>query len=169
MKKVLILDTSILCVWLAVPGKESCGPANDRWDKKRVDTIIAREKKRGTTFVLPLATLLETGNHIAQAPDHRHGKATELGKLIALTADGESPWAAFTHQHELWSPAALRELSKSWPSHAAKRLSIGDATIHKVAEYYQASGFLVEILTGDQQLKSLEPAPPPLVPRRRAR
>ena len=25
MKKVLIIDTSILCVWLKVPGKETCG------------------------------------------------------------------------------------------------------------------------------------------------
>ena len=39
----------------------------------------------------------------------------------------------------------------------------------KVAEYYQSSGFSVEILTGDRQLKSLEPARAPLVPRRRAR
>ena len=25
MKKVLIIDTSIMCVWLQVPGKETCG------------------------------------------------------------------------------------------------------------------------------------------------
>lgn len=25
MVKVLIFDTSILCVWLGVPGKETCG------------------------------------------------------------------------------------------------------------------------------------------------
>ncbi len=29
MKKVLIIDTSILCVWLEVPGKDSCGPKDD--------------------------------------------------------------------------------------------------------------------------------------------
>ena len=24
MKKVLVIDTSVLCVWLKVPGKETC-------------------------------------------------------------------------------------------------------------------------------------------------
>ncbi len=33
MKKVLILDTSILCVWLDVPGMDTCGPDDDKWDK----------------------------------------------------------------------------------------------------------------------------------------
>ena len=27
MKKVLVIDTSVLCVWLKVPGKETCGPS----------------------------------------------------------------------------------------------------------------------------------------------
>ena len=31
-KRVLILDTSVLCCWLQVPGKEEAGPVNDRWD-----------------------------------------------------------------------------------------------------------------------------------------
>lgn len=29
-KRVLILDTSVLCCWLQVPGKETAGPANHR-------------------------------------------------------------------------------------------------------------------------------------------
>ena len=33
MRKVLILYTSILCVWLEVRDMESCGPDNDRWRK----------------------------------------------------------------------------------------------------------------------------------------
>lgn len=32
MKKVLDVDTSVLCVWLKVPGKETCGPSNDHRD-----------------------------------------------------------------------------------------------------------------------------------------
>jgi len=30
MKKVLIMDTSILCVWLDVPGMATCGPDDDK-------------------------------------------------------------------------------------------------------------------------------------------
>ncbi|MFO0755393.1 MAG: hypothetical protein U0359_02815 [Byssovorax sp.] len=169
MRKVLIVDTSILCVWLSVPGKESCGSDADRWDKRRVDQVLDRERANKTTFVLPLATIIETGNHIAQAPGDRFARASELGKLIALTADGTSPWAAFTQQSELWSPEGLRALSTTWPHVAANRLSIGDATIGKVAAYYADCGYAVEILTGDAQLKALEPRGAARVPRRRSR
>src|SRR5262245_14597122 len=103
MKKVLVIDTSILCVWLGVAGKETCGRARDRWDKGRVDQIIARERKAGTTFVLPLATIIETGNHIAQGTGDRcHTEAQRLATLMAEAADGKSPWAAFTQQAVLW-------------------------------------------------------------------
>ena len=37
MKHLLIIDTSILCIWLDVPGMEICGPGHDRWDKMRVE------------------------------------------------------------------------------------------------------------------------------------
>lgn len=40
MKKVLIFDTSILCVWLDVPGMDSCGSNQDKWDKARVQQKI---------------------------------------------------------------------------------------------------------------------------------
>ena len=167
-EKVLVFDTSILCVWLGVPGKETCGPKEDRWDKERVEQRIRSEPKR-TIFVLPLATILETGNHIAQAPRDRFAKANELGKLIAAAADGKSPWAAFILQSELWGTEALQFLATTWPKLANEHLSIGDATIEKVANYYEKMGYPVEILTGDQQLKSREPAPTAPVPRRRHR
>ncbi len=59
-----------LCVWLAVPGMGTCVPDNEKWDKPRVDTKINAEIEAKATLVLPLATLIETGNHIAQA-NHR--------------------------------------------------------------------------------------------------
>ena len=77
MKRVLIIDTSILCVWLGVPALDSCGPATDKWDKQRVDEKIQAEEASHTTFVLPLATIIETGNHIAQAIHSRKERANE--------------------------------------------------------------------------------------------
>lgn len=82
MKKVLVLDTSILCVWLQVPGKDSCGPDSDRWDKQRVDERIKVAVKDRATFVLPLATIIETGNHISQAAHSRKERAEALADLI---------------------------------------------------------------------------------------
>ena len=40
---------------------------------------------------------------------------------------------------------------------AVKGISIGDATIKDVAEYYAEAGYEVEILTGDVGLKSYQP------------
>lgn len=47
MRKVLIIDTSVLCVWLQVDGMESCGPDNDRWTYERVYKKIIEEQEKG--------------------------------------------------------------------------------------------------------------------------
>jgi len=166
-RKVLILDTSVLCCWLKVPGKEAAGPSTDRWDHARIEQLLDDERQQGSTFVLPIATLIETGNHIAQAPEYRYERALALAGHLRDTSDATSPWAAFTEQSTLWAPANLRLLAENWPRLAAAGTSIGDATIRDVAEYYAGAGFTVEILTGDQGLKAHEPATPALIPRRR--
>lgn len=47
--------------------------------------------------------------------------------------------------------------------------SIGDASIAEVANYYSASGFEVEIFTGDAGLKAFEPSVKMEIPRRKRR
>jgi len=167
MRQVLILDTSVLCVWLAVPGKESCGPVRDRWTRGRVVAHLERAVADGATLVLPLASIIETGNHISQGAGNRYDKALDLAQVIRDTADEKTPWAAFTDQSVLWDARRLRALAEEWPQLAAERLSIGDVTIKHVAEHYASMGCRVEILTGDQGLKAHEPAQPPPIPRRR--
>ncbi|TWI72223.1 hypothetical protein LZ24_01629 [Desulfobotulus alkaliphilus] len=167
MRRVIIFDTSILCVWLAIPGMDVCGSAENRWDKKRVAKRIEAGFKEKALFVLPLATLIETGNHIAQASHSRKEFADALADLMRKSADSEAPWAAFSQQSDLWLPASLKKLADSWPLLAAQQISFGDATIKDVAELYHRMGFTTEILTGDQSLKAHEPLVPVAVPRRR--
>jgi hypothetical protein len=167
VKKVLIIDTSILCVWLDVPGMDSCGPDHDKWDRQRIDSKLTREMTAKTTFVLPLASIIETGNHIAQAAHHRKECAEALANLMRKSADVESPWAAFSDQSVLWSAGKLKGLADTWPALAVQKLSLGDATIKDVADHYAQMGYAVEILTGDQGLKAHEPVKPAVVPRRR--
>lgn len=160
MAKVLVFDTSILCVWLEVPGKETCGPGNDSWDKNRVAELVEAERQSGSTFVLPLAAIIETGNHISQCEGDRHAIANRLADMIRQTADEVSPWAAFIQQAEMWNRDRLKKLADDWPNLAAQRFSIGDATIKDVAEFYARTGIKhVEIVTGDQQLRAYQPAP----------
>jgi len=167
MKKVLILDTSILWVWLQVPKMDTCGSDNDKWDYERVDKFIKEEIRASTTLVLPLATIIETGNHIAQSGVKRRETAQALAKIMIEAADEKSPWAAFTHQSELWESEEMKNLATSWPDLADRKISIGDATIKTVAEYYAKMGFQVEIMTGDMGLKAFEPTTPVRPPRRR--
>ena len=166
-RKVVIFDTSVLCCWLKVPGKDTCGPDHDKWNFDRIDKKIAAEMTKSSAFVLPLATIIETGNHITQTAGDRYVLAQLLAELIQKTAAGTEPWAAFSQQSPLWDNENLLKLADAWPQLAAQKLSIGDATIKDVADYYSASGCKVEILTGDQGLKMHEPAVPPPVPRRR--
>jgi hypothetical protein len=167
MRRVLIIDTSILCVWLNVPGKDACGPDLDKWDKQRVKRKLDEELQKKTTFVLPLASIIETGNHISQARHSRKERGDALAELMRKSADEKSPWAAFSDQSYLWTAEKLKELADSWPDLAAQKLSLGDATIKNVAEYYAQLGYAVEILTGDQGLKAYEPVTPVAIPRRR--
>jgi hypothetical protein len=67
----------------------------------------------------------------------------------------------------LWQTDNLQLLAETWPTLASGGLSIGDATIKDVAEYYAKAGYSVEILTGDAGLKAHEPAHPIPQPRRR--
>lgn len=152
-KNVMILDTLILCIWLKVPGKETCGSAASCIDFAKVDEEIQSAVAMNYTLVLPLATIIETGNHIAQAPQWRHERATDFAGLMEKAANESTPWAAFSDQQTLWSPDGLKNLAAKWPDLAAKKLSIGDATISEVADYYAKMGYSVEIYTGDKGLK----------------
>lgn len=167
MRKVLIIDTSVLCVWLQVSGYENCGPDHDKWDLARVRAKLDVEKEAGATFVLPLASIIETGNHITKLGGDKFLPATRLAEVMKLSADQATPWAAFGDQAQLWSPEQLKILAEKWPPLAAQKLSLGDATIADVAEYYAKTGWRVEMLTGDQGLKAYEPTVPVLMPRRR--
>ncbi|MDZ8237166.1 MAG: hypothetical protein RMZ69_08360 [Nostoc sp. ChiQUE01a] len=169
MRKVLIIDTSILCVYLGVPGKETCGSENDKWDKKRVEDRFQEEEKQGTKFILPIATIIETGNHIAQASSKRYEIAQAFADILVKVADGVIPWGVFeTQVGELWNSEQLKQLASEWPILASRKFSIGDATIKTVAEYYAktSSTFQVEIFTGDGGLKAYEPVSPPPTRRR---
>lgn len=129
--------------------------------------LLEQERANDSTFVLPIATLIETGNHIAQAARERFERANSLAMYLREAADAKSPWAAFTDQSSLWQPDNLRALAESWPELASGGTSIGDHTIKDVAEYYAKAGYFVEILTGDAGLKAYEPVQPVAIPRRR--
>ena len=167
-KKVLILDSCVLCVWLKVPGKETFGSKGDRVDYDMVKAKIEHEMDAGTTFVLPLASIIETGNHITHA-DNNYTQIQQFADLMVASADEKTPWAAFTQQGTLWNTDGLKALAERWRKTAPAKQSLGDASIVDVAYFYCQMGYEVEIFTGDKMLKSHQP-PKPVeigIPRRR--
>ena len=168
--KALIFDTSVMCCWLKISGKESCGPDEDRWDHARISELVEIEERSGSTFVIPVATIIETGNHIAQSAGDRYDLASVLAEKLRAAAEERAPWAAFEDQSGLWSSRKLIQLCQEWPNLAAQGIGIGNTTIKEVAEFYASTGSIsVEILTGDKGLKAYQPAVSPPTPRRRAR
>jgi len=165
--KAIILDTSILCVWLRVPGKETCGPDDNRWTYDTVKQTIESEIQAGATLVLPLAAIIETGNHIAQAHGDKYQIVNEFVSHIEQTLDGNVPWTAFTDQTRLIKNDRLKNILSKWKETALTGQSLGDALIVDVADYYAEYGMPVKILTGDQGLKAYEPSEPAAIPRRR--
>lgn len=169
MLSAIIWDTSVLDVYLQVPGKQTCGPAEELWDKPRIDQLVQQRAASGTLFVMPVAAILECGNHIAQASGDRFKLAGQLAQLILAVADGQAPWAAIADHEQLWSPEALRQLARDWPIHAAQKISLADLSIQRIARHYARAGFAVEILTGDRGLQALAPTVPTVErPRRRS-
>jgi hypothetical protein len=171
MTKVLIIDTSILCVWLKIPGKETCGTTVDKWDKSRVDHKLKCEIEAGTDLILPLAAIVEAGNLICQINgSYRYELAHALEKIVADAADAQTPWGAFTAQASLWDCENLKKLANKWATELVQQnISVGDATMIALAAYYaEFPGCKVEIFTGDNRLKAYEPIPPLDIPKRRS-
>jgi hypothetical protein len=168
MQQIVVLDTSVLCCWLQVPGKETAGSGDQKWNFARIDDLLKRRLNDGCYLVLPLATVLETGNHISQAQALRFEVAKELCRLLNEAIDGNVPWTAFIEQAVLFTPEKLKSVVEHWPALAAGGTSIGDYLIIDVARYYSDAGMKVEILTGDEGLKAYEPVQTIAPPRRRS-
>ena len=169
-KKVWIIDTSVLLVWLGVPNKTPFEIDGETWDKNYIEKLIQQARNStNITLVLPLATLIETGNNIAQIKSpygsQRYPLAEKLANILIEAINEKSPWAAFTAQYDLWEGEKLKELATKWPDLAKQAdskkdkggLSMGDVTIKWIADHYAKMGLQVETLTGDKGLKSYEP------------
>lgn len=90
MSEIVLLDTSVYLNVLDVPGWNQARESVFREFKTRID--------RGDTFLLPMASIWETGNHIADLPDggRRRQFAEKLISELELAFAGEAPYSA-TH------------------------------------------------------------------------
>jgi hypothetical protein len=144
-KKLAVVDSSILCVWLRVPGKETCG----QWEHDAVDSLIKKMVCDGTGLVLPFPSLIEVGNHIANAASGRYETAQKFSQFIKDAISGTKPWTLFAEQKIMFEGTKLHVLADAFPTAAARGTSLADLAITNIANYYRGIGYAVDILTGD--------------------
>jgi hypothetical protein len=88
MRTVVIVDTSVLCNVLDIPGKNQ--------DRADILAEFRRYVDSGANLILPLTVIHEAGNFIAQLADGRvrRAEAEKFSTQIGLALEGEAPWQA---------------------------------------------------------------------------
>ena len=124
MANIVIVDTSILLNVLNVPLKSD--------QRAEVREQLERHIDRGDQLFLPIATVLETGNHIAQNGDgnQRRRCAQRFVATVRTAVEDSVPWAL--------APLPDNETLVSWlddfPDSATSGVGIGDHSIRKIWE-----------------------------------
>lgn len=86
MSSICIIDTTVFLNLLNVPGRNQ--------DKDKVTASFKEYADLGATFILPMATIIETGNHIAQNGDGgtRRKTAQRFCKAVKGAFSGDAPY-----------------------------------------------------------------------------
>lgn len=127
---VRIIDTSVLVNILDIPNMNQ----NHTEAMDEFKTLI---KSNQDTLILPLATIIETGNHIAHISDGniRREKAGLFAKYLEKTAKGEAPWEYYCRELD---KNDLLIMANEFPNCATRETGIGDMSIIRAYEKYKA-------------------------------
>ena len=119
MSDIVFVDTSILVNVLGVPFM------SDQQDE--VLDHMAERIAAADVLMLPAATVLETGNHIAQVGDGRQRRACAADlKDVVRQAVAGMPWQLAPLPED---PATFASLLDDFPDHAMRTVGFGDLSI----------------------------------------
>jgi len=153
MSSICLIDTSIFLELLNVP--------NYNQHRASVLADFQTYAQAGCTFLLPMATILETGNHIAQNGDGtmRRKTAIRFVKEVKEAFTGVAPWRPTTFPNT----AEILEWIDKFPDLAGRNkapnkqegTSFGDLSIiqefHKSCNLFQMSEVFIWSLDSDLQ------------------
>lgn len=118
-----------------------------------VEEELVRIIGRGETLILPIASIIETGNHIAHISDGtlRRAIAGNFADYLRDTADNKAPWSLI---HLEWTPDDLRKFADMFPDQAMRQVGFGDMSIIDAYEDYikRTPGVSVRIWSTDAHL-----------------
>lgn len=119
MTAVCLIDASVFVEVLNVPVKARHHLA--------IMAELAQRVQAGDLLFLPMATILETGNHIGQNGDGRERRACaeRFVDMVSKALDGQSPLLPvnFLESHE------LRAWLSEFPDYAGRGIGLGDLSI----------------------------------------
>lgn len=158
MKVVAIVDTSVLCELLPVPGLDA--------DHEAFTEEFARRARNGERFILPFAAILETGNHVGHVPDgtRRRDTAQKFCHFVRNALDGKTPFetSAPPSKEDVghWLDEFVEWATQTDPK--GKGRGLGDLAIRKLWEEQcklNPQG-RVYIWSGDGHLAGFDSKPP---------
>jgi hypothetical protein len=127
MSSICPIDTSVLLNFLNVPNRNE--------HRKLVLKDFQTYAESGCIFLLPMATIIETGNHIAQNGDgtKRRETAIRFVDIVKATFRGEAPWRpttfATTEEIMLWIDQFPDLAGKNKAPDKQEGTSFGDLSI----------------------------------------
>jgi len=150
---ITLVDTSVLCELLQVPGKSNSARGAD------VRAEVDRRWREGERFVIPVTAVIETGNHIAQADGNRYDVAGRLVRLLQVAISEESHWRVLERRlgpEFLTSLCAGDSTGLSLEALAAARVGAGDIAILVERDQILATTAIrnVQVWTFDEGLKA---------------
>ena len=152
MKAIVLVDTSVLLNVLRVPAKSGARSAV----LAQLEVHILADDQ----LLLPMATVLETGNHIGQIRQNgaeRRRCAMELVKVVGDAVTNHVPWVLV--------PLPDQDELKAWlerfPEEATRGVGLGDVSIidawYRACERFQ--GWRVAVWSLDTHLQGYDRSP----------
>lgn len=126
---VRFMDTSIIMNLLEIPNM--CA------DSKKVKEEFRKVVKEKETLILPMSTIIESGNHIAHIADGnvRWDRAVKFQEFLQKTAKEEAPWTLYGVE---LTGEDLSILAEEFPDYALHmEMGIGDMSIIRFYEKYK--------------------------------
>lgn len=150
MSEIVLIDTSVFLNMLDVPG----------FNQHRGQTFTELERLLGAnaSLLLPVAAIVETGNHIAQLADgnQRRAFAIKFCEQVHAAIAGTAPWRAMRVPDTLSLAGWLAE----FPDHAMRGVGIGDLSIIRdwQATCERHAGYRVRVWSLDHGLEHCDRA-----------
>jgi hypothetical protein len=119
MSAICLIDTSIFVEILDVPRKAA--------DHDQIISKLQEKVENGDVLFLPMATILETGNHIAQNGDggQRRSCAHKFVVQVQQALKGQSPFKPISFLEK----EQLQQWLSEFPDSAMRGNSLGDLSI----------------------------------------